>query len=140
MNLVSTDKKSSGIEDLVDKCKKKSRISSSANKLTFLLESSFQLSVAPVASTLYSNSATIRPTDKKMNQFIEIIQSLVLLVRTLQTHVEHISLSKTLPNIAQTAPNYLQRSRSDSNFLKKVDKYHYYWGLDHYLKRDCRVS
>ena len=67
VNLVWTDKKSNWIKDLVDKCKKKTQISSAANYPTPLPESIFQPPVATFIPMTYSGVADSRPVDKKID-------------------------------------------------------------------------
>ena len=67
VDLVRTDKKSDRIEDLVDKCEKKTRISSATNYITPLPESAFQPPVAAPITTTYSGAVDPRPVDKKID-------------------------------------------------------------------------
>lgn len=83
VDLVRTDKKTDRIEDLVDKCDTKTRISSGANYSTPLPESAFQPPVATIIPTAYPGAADPRPVDKKIDQLTEMMQGLALSVRTL---------------------------------------------------------
>lgn len=85
VDLVWTDKKSDWIKDLVDKCENKIRISSAINYSTPLPDSVFQPPVATFIPITYSGAVDPRPVDKKIKQLTEIMQSLALLVRTLES-------------------------------------------------------
>lgn len=84
VNLVWIDKKSDQIEDLVDKCKKKTQISSAANYSTILPESALQPLIVTFIPTTFSGVANSWPINKKIDQLIEVMQSLALFVCTLQ--------------------------------------------------------
>ena len=121
IKLFLTDKKSDSIKDLVSKCKKKSRKSTSDNNFTFLLESSFHSSVVSAMTNLYSNSTTFWLADQKIEQLIEMKQNLPYFVWICHTHVGQAPLDKTLLIISYPALINLQKSNG-SNFLEKVEQ------------------
>ncbi|MCJ1348653.1 hypothetical protein MMC31_006886, partial [Peltigera leucophlebia] len=130
VDLVRTDKKSNRIEDLVDKCEKKTQISSATNYFTPLPESAFQPPVATLITKTYSDAADPRPVDRKIDQLTEIMQGLALSVRT-------------LPATASITPGPPQPSGSASfqrqDWPEGVTKYSYCWAANHYLKKHCSV-
>lgn len=83
MDLVQIDKKSNHIKNLVDKYKKKTRISSTANYSASLPKSGFQPMVVTFIPTTPSSIANPWPVDKKIDQQTEMIQSLALFICTL---------------------------------------------------------
>ena len=114
MDLVRTNKKTDRIEDLVDKCEKNTRISSTINHSTSLPESAFQPPVAVPINTVYSG--------------------LVLSVRTLQNKAI-ISGEDFRSAITQPAPMSAPIQKFD--WPDCVTKCSYCWAQDHYLKRHC---
>lgn len=83
VDLVWTDKKSDWIENLIDKCEKKTQISFATNYSTFLSKSAFQPPVATFIPITYFGAANSRPVDKKIDQLTKMMQSLALSVHTL---------------------------------------------------------
>ena len=142
VDLVWTDKKSKWIEDLVDKYEKKTRISSVTNYSAPLPKFAFQPPVATFIPTTYSGAADSWPVDKKIDQLIEMMQSLALSVRILQSKAG-ISEGKSKPATIQITSSSSQPSGSISfqrlDWPEKVTKCFYCWALDHYLKRNCSV-
>lgn len=100
VDLVRTDWKSDRIEDLVDKCQKKSKVGSFAHDFTLLPKPAFQPSVAHMLNNFCGNNAAIWPANQIISQLTKMMQSLALSVRTLQTHVGQALLSKIPPNIS----------------------------------------
>lgn len=84
IDLVWINKKSNRIEDLVDKCEKKTQIGSVINYFTFLLESAFQPPVFIPIITIYFGTTDSQLVDRKIDQLIKMMQVLALSVRTLQ--------------------------------------------------------
>ena len=142
VDLVRTDKKSDRIEDLVDKCEKKSQISFATNYSAPLPESAFQPPIATLIPTTYSGAADSQPEDKKIDQLTEMMQSLALSVCTLQNKAG-ISEGNSKPATIQINPSSSQPSGSTSfqrlDWPERVTKCSYCWALDHYLKRHCSV-
>ena len=142
VDLVRTDKKSDRIEDLVDKCEKKTRISSAANYSTPLPESAFQPPVATPIHSAYSSTADPRPVDRKIDQLTEMMQGLALSVRTLQSRAgisggnPRTAIIPVIPGSSQpSGPTTIQRQ----DWPEGVTKCSYCWAADHYLKRHCSV-
>lgn len=142
VDLVRTDKKSDRIEDLVDKCEKKTRISSAANYSTPLPDSAFQPPVATPMPTTYATTADPRPVDKKIDKLTEMMQSLALSVRTLQSRA---GLSGGDPRTATIPVTSGLSQQSGATSFQRLDwpegvtKCAYCWAPDHYLKRHCSI-
>ena len=79
VDLVWTDKKSYQIDDLVEKCEKKTRISSIANYSTLLSKSIFQIPVSTFIPIIYFGVADSWPVNKKIDKLTVILKSLALL-------------------------------------------------------------
>lgn len=67
IDLVRKDKKSDRIEELREKCERKTRISSAIYYSTLLPESVFQSPITTFRNIIYSNAADSWPVDKKIN-------------------------------------------------------------------------
>lgn len=142
VDLVRTDKRSDQIEDLVDKCEKKTRISSAINYSTPLPDSAFQPPVATSIPIIYSGAADPRPVDKKIDQLTEMMQGLALSVRTLQSRAG-ISGGNSRPATALVTSGSSHPSGlalfQRLDWPEGVTKCSYCWAPDHYLKRHCSV-
>lgn len=142
VDLVRTDKRSDRIEDLVDKCEKKTRISSAFSYSTPLPDSAFQPPVATSLPITYSGAADPRPVDKKIDQLTEMMQGLALSVRTLQSRAG-IAGGNSRPATAPITPSPSQPSGPAPfqrlDWPEGVTKCSYCWAPDHYLKRHCSV-
>lgn len=76
------DKKNSQVSSLVDRCNQEALINYPPNVFTFLLTSIFLPLVAAANINMVSKSE-----DKNVKELTEMIQSLALLVHTIQTHL-----------------------------------------------------
>lgn len=83
VDLVQIANKSDQIEDLVNKCEKKTQISFVTNYFTLLPKSAFQPLVATLITKIYFGAVDLQPVDRKIDQLIEMIQGLALSIRTL---------------------------------------------------------
>ena len=142
VDLVWIDKKSDRIEDLVDKCEKKTRISSAANYSIPLPESAFQPPLATPIYSVHSSIADLWLVYRKIEQLTEMMQGLALFVRTLPSRAgisgENLraAIASVIPGFSQlSGPTTIQRP----DWPEGVTKCSYCWAPDHYLKRHCTV-
>lgn len=140
--MVWINKKSDKIEDLVNKCEIKTRISSTASYSAPLPVSAFQPPIATLIPIIYFGTADSWPVDSKIDQLTKMIQSLTLSIRTLESKAgisegnSRIATALIAPSSSQPSkPSAIQRS----DWPERVTKYFYYWTLDHYLKRHYSV-
>lgn len=109
--MVRSDEKNNQVSDLVDRCDEEALISSSSNAFAPLLDSTFK---PPVAAS--SANSVAKPEDKNVQQLTEMMQSLALSVRTLQTHLGQAQIGVSQPSLSnqtvQIASNPGHRSTS----------------------------
>ena len=133
--MVRSDEKNSQVSDLVDRCDQEALISSPPNAFAPLPASTFR---PPVAAS-GANSVT-KSEDKSVKQLTEMMQSLALSVRTIQTHLGQAQAGvsqSSLPNPSYQLANNPVRRLTGSSFPAGVDKCLYCWSQEHFLKRDC---
>ncbi len=83
-NMVQVKKESQGIEDLVEKCNHRTRISSIFNcVITLFFVSTFQPLNFPAATFVQIANTDYQSIDKNIDYLIEIMKGLALLLRTL---------------------------------------------------------
>ena len=133
--MVRSDEKNSQVSDLVDRCDEEALISSPPSISAPLPDSTFR---PPVAAS-GANSVT-KSDDKSVKQLTEMMQSLALSVRTIQTHLGQAQAGvsqSSLPNPSYQLANNPVRRSTGSSFPAGVDKCLYCWSQEHFLKRDC---
>ncbi len=109
-SLVQVEKKSQEVEDLVEKCDYKTRISSIPN-CPFMQSpiSTFQPLIPPTHTPVQTGRADYQPVDKKINHLTEMMRVLALSVRNLQNNTgpsdaennRHRPLSASSSNLSQ---------------------------------------
>ncbi len=102
IDLIRTDKKNYQITDLVDKCEKKSKITSTLNTTAPLHKSAIQPPIAQV--TVAALGLTVNAGEKKMDEPTEMIRSLAFSVRTLQQNA-NIGVVEPQPTVNLSARN-----------------------------------
>ena len=97
-SLVQVEKSIQEIEDLVEKCDYKTRISSTPNR-PFMqsLINTFQPLISPTHTLVQTGSADYRPVDKKIDHLIEMMKGLALSVRTLQNNTGPFAAENNQP-------------------------------------------
>lgn len=86
-SVVQVEKKGQRVEDLIEKCNYKTRISSTPNCLiTPSSVPTYPPFNFPAASLPQTTSADYRPVDKKIDHLTEMMKGLTLLVWTLQNN------------------------------------------------------
>lgn len=129
------DEKNSQVSDLMDRCDEEVLISSPPNASAPLPNSTFKPSVAAPGANLVTKSE-----DKNVKKLTEMMQSLALSVRTIQTHLSQAPVAvgqSSLPNPPYQVANNPVRLLTGSSFPAGVDKCLYCWSQAHFLKRDC---
>ena len=133
--MVRSDEKNSQVSDLVDRCDQEALIGSPPNAFAPLPASTFLPPVAAANTNVVSKSE-----DKNVKELTEMMQSLALSVRTIQTHLGQtpVGISQSsLPNPPYQPANNLVRRSTGLSFPAGVDKCLYCWSQEHFLKRDC---
>ena len=102
-NLVHVEKESEKVEDLVIKYDYKSRISSNPSSFVIpLLTSAYHPSYFPSPLSVQTNGTNYRPVDKKIHHLTEMMNSLVLSVRTLQNNIGSSPNENIRPRLPST--------------------------------------
>ncbi len=133
--MVKSDKKNNQVSNLVDRCDEEALISSPPNPSAPLPASTFKPSIAVPSSNLVTRSE-----DTNVKQLTEMMQSLAISVRTIQTY-----LSQTQVGAAQSSAHIPQypsntgstKPLSSPGFGTGINKCLYCWSREHYLKCDC---
>ena len=140
--LGTTDNKNDRISNLVDRQAKNNQLEHPFSGPSKLSDSVFQV---PVVSAPPLISASLSQNEKKIDHLTDMMQSLALLVRTLQGN-SGISSNGSQP-CTQPA-NTSSESRMQTNYRgedankmrpERATKCMYCWKTDHYLKRHCQV-
>ena len=143
-SLVYIEKEGQEVEDLVEKCEHKTRISSTRNRLlTFPSMHAHQSPILPAVSSFQARGTDYRLVDKKIDQLTEMMKGLALSVWTFQNDSVYLTgNSKPQPPPAPCSglpqPNVSGPSLQ-SGWPEGVSKCSYCWASDHYLKRHCKV-
>ena len=144
-SMVQVEKESQGVEDLVEKCNQRTRISSTPNHLiTPPSVSTYQPLNFPAVTPVQTTSADYRPVDRKIDHLTEMMKGLALSVRTLQNNTglpatENIR-SRLPPTISTNHPQSNNPDpSSQSDWPEGVTRCSYCWAPDHYLKRHCQA-
>lgn len=142
-SLGQVEKADQEVENLVEKCDYKTRISSTSNRLlTQPLIPTYQPPIIPNHTSVQISGADYRPIDKKMDHLTEMMKDLALLVRTLQNN-NGFSAENSRPRPLHTSSSNLPQPVPDPSFQSDwsegVIRCSYCWATDHYLKRHCQV-
>ena len=118
--MVRLDEKNSQVSDLVDRCDEEALISSPPNAFVPLSDSTFK---SPIAAS--STHSVTQPEDRNDKKLTEMMQSLALSVRTIQTHLGQAQIGISQPSLSkppfQSARNPV-RCSAGSSFPAGVDK------------------
>ena len=143
-SLVHVEKEGQEVEDLVEKCDYKTRVSPTPNHLlTPPSVPAYQPPILPAITSVQTSSADYRPVDKKIDHLTEMMKSLALFVWTLQNNTGH-SAESSRPQPPSATPSGLSQPNMSgpsfqSGWPEGVNKCSYCWASDHYLKRHCKI-
>ena len=144
-NIVQVEKEGQAVENLIEKCNYKTRISSVLN--CFIIPPSvptYQPLNFPATFSVQTSGADYQPVDKKIDYLTKMMKGLALLVQTLQNNTDLLTIENTRPQLPSTfLTNILQPNNpafySQLDWPEGVTKYLYCWAKDHYLKRYYQV-
>lgn len=142
VELATTNTKNNRMSDLVNKLVKKAGLEQPFSGFFTFSDSVFQ---APVVFSVFLISVAYLQTNKKIDDLTDMMQSLALLVQTLQSNT---GTTPTAPQHEYFSVNTSSKPRVQTNsqgaFPEKrwpegVKKCMYCWQSDYYLKRHCQA-